>query len=70
MLTDFGGSKYSLSTEKIDTEKGIISGTTQFNSPERLNDEPYNEKNDVWAMGVTIYLLSSFVMPFDSNNRN
>jgi serine/threonine protein kinase len=60
MLTDFGGSRYSLSTEKNDTEIGFRSGTIQFNSPERLNDEPYNEKDEVWAMGVTIYLLSSF----------
>ena len=60
MLTDFGGSRYSLSTDKNDTEIGFRSGTIQFNSPERLNDEPYNEKDDVWAMGVTIYLLSSF----------
>jgi serine/threonine protein kinase len=44
-----------LSTEKNDTYAGDLSGTLLFNSPERLNDEPYKEKEDVWAMGVTIY---------------
>ena len=47
-----------------------MSGTISFNSPERLNDDQYKEKEDVWAMGVTIYLLSSFELPFDAKNRN
>ena len=70
MLTDFGASKYTLSTEKNFTEAGEFTGTISFNSPERLNDDPHREKEDVWAMGVTIYLLSSFDLPFDAKNRN
>ena len=70
MLTDFGSSKYSLSTERNLTEAGDFSGTVQFSSPERLNDDPYKEKEDVWAMGVTVYFLSSFDLPFDAKNRN
>jgi serine/threonine protein kinase len=41
-----------------------------FNSPERINDKPSKEKEDVWALGVTIYLLSSFELPFNSINRD
>ena len=70
MLTDFGSSKYQLSTEKNYTDAGELSGTLSYNSQERLNDDPYKEKEDVWAMGVTIYFLSSFVLPFDAKNRN
>ena len=70
MLTDFGSSKYQLSTEKNNTEDGDLTGTLVYNSPERLNDDPFKEKEDMWAMGVTIYFLSSFVLPFDANNRN
>jgi len=55
LLTDFGSSKYTLSTEKNYTEAGDLSGTLMFNSPERINDEPYKEKEDVWALGVTMY---------------
>ena len=54
-LTDFGSSKYSLSTEQNKTYTGDLSGTLVFNSPERINDEPTKDKEDVWAMGVTIY---------------
>ena len=70
LLTDFGSSKYTLSTEKNYTEAGDLSGTLMFNSPERINDEPYKEKEDVWALGVTMYQLSSFALPFDAKNKN
>ena len=69
MLTDFGTSKYTLSTEPQDTEKGVDSGTIAYNSPERFRDEPIKEKEDVWALGVTIYLLSSFILPYDAKNK-
>jgi len=69
MLTDFGASKYTLSTERNFTEAGDLSGTISFNSPERLNDDQYKEKEDIWAMGVSIYLLSSFELPFDAKKQ-
>ena len=71
MLTDFGSSKYLFSTEKNNTQAGDLSGTIYFSSPERLDDKSdlYKEKEDVWAMGVTIYFLSSFFMQFDAKNR-
>ena len=69
-LTDFGASKYSLSTEKNLTDAGYHSGTLVFSSPERILGKNLMEKEDVWAIGVTIYLLSSFVLPFDAENRD
>jgi serine/threonine protein kinase len=54
-LTDFGTSKYSFSTEQNYTDAGDFSGTLVFNSPERINDKPSKDKEDVWALGVTIY---------------
>ena len=69
VLTDFGTSKYSLSTEKYDTDQGLFSGTVQFNSPERFKGEMNKGKEDVWALGVTLYLLSSFALPFDAENK-
>jgi len=29
----------------------------------------HKEKEDVWAIGITLYLLSSFVLPFDEENK-
>ena len=69
-LTDFGASKYSLSTEKNLTDVGYLSGTLVYSSPERILGKNLMEKEDVWAIGVTIYLLSSFALPFDAENRD
>ena len=69
-LTDFGTSKYSFSTEQNYTDAGDFSGTLVFNSPERINDKPSKDKEDVWALGVTIYQLSSFELPFNAKNRD
>jgi hypothetical protein len=27
------------------------------------------EKEDVWALGVSLYLLSTFALPFDAENK-
>jgi serine/threonine protein kinase len=40
----------------------------QYSSPERIDDLP-SLKEDIWALGVIIYYLSSFKMPFDSENK-
>ena len=36
-----------------------------YNPPEVYRDGLYYGKEDVWALGVAIYQLSSFVLPFD-----
>lgn len=32
-------------------------GTTQYMAPEMLSMEPFNEKVDMWSLGVTLYLM-------------
>lgn len=43
-------------------------GTPYFMSPEVTQGQPYNNKADVWAMGVIIYELATLRKPFDSEN--
>ncbi len=38
-------------------------------SPELCEDKPYNEKSDVWAMGVVIYECCQHKHPFDADNQ-
>lgn len=39
-------------------------GTPSYMSPECLNGQPHNQKVDMWAMGVLLYVFLSGYMPF------
>ena len=41
-----------------------------FNSPERIKNKSSKDKEDLWGLGVTIYQLSTYVLPFDSKKKN
>lgn len=56
-LIDFGLSKIAAGVEKE------IAGTPYYMSPEMLGSK-YNEKTDMWSMGVLLYVLVSGYLPF------
>lgn len=63
-LIDFGTSvKYNKKQGKL---KGIM-GTSYYIAPEVLRDE-YDERCDVWSIGVVLYILLSGKAPFDGGN--
>ena len=64
-LGDFGISKGFKNTwEKARTK----AGTPYYLSPEIINSKPYDSKNDIWALGVLIYEMMTFKMPFNAIN--
>jgi len=44
-------------------------GTPYYLSPEICEEMPYNEKSDIWALGVILYELATFKHPFSANNQ-
>jgi serine/threonine-protein kinase len=46
------------------TEPGRVFGTPGFVPPECLAGGPYDEKGDLFALGVTLYLCRSGIFPF------
>lgn len=47
-----------------------IVGTPYYLSPELCEDKPYNEKSDVWALGVVLYeICTGGKHPFDAQNE-
>jgi calcium-dependent protein kinase len=64
-IIDFGCSK--IFNKKQGKISGMI-GTSIYCSPEVLQDE-YNEKCDVWACGVILYMLLSGFAPFDGETE-
>ena len=45
-----------------------IIGTPFYLSPELCKEKPYNEKNDVWALGCLLYELCQKTQPFKAND--
>lgn len=62
-VIDFGTS------QKFDPNKKMnqIFGTAYYIAPEVLKGE-YNEKCDLWSIGVILYILLSGKPPFDGND--
>ena len=62
-LGDFGISKGLKST--WDKARTMV-GTPYYLSPEIINSQPYDSKSDIWALGVLLYELMTFKMPFNA----
>ncbi|XP_069092810.1 serine/threonine-protein kinase Nek2-like [Pleurodeles waltl] len=43
-------------------------GTPYYMSPEQMSSELYNEKSDIWALGVVVYELCALSRPFSASN--
>ena len=64
-LGDFGIAKGFKNTwEKAKTKVG----TPYYLSPEIINSKPYDSKSDIWALGVLIYEMMTFKMPFNATS--
>ncbi|GMH45985.1 hypothetical protein BSKO_13949 [Bryopsis sp. KO-2023] len=44
-------------------------GTPYYLSPEQCENKPYNDKSDVWALGVVMYECCTKKHPFDAGNQ-
>ena len=45
-------------------------GTPYYLSPEICEDKPYNQKSDIWALGVILYEMITLSNPFSSTKGN
>jgi NIMA (never in mitosis gene a)-related kinase len=62
-LGDFGISTVLQNTVAC---ASTVCGTPYYFSPELCNNRPYNNKSDVWAMGVVLYEMLSLRRPFNA----
>lgn len=44
-------------------------GTPYYLSPELCEGKPYNEKSDIWALGVVVYEMCTGTYPFDAQSQ-
>ena len=64
-IGDLGVSK---KLNKTNFAKTFI-GTPYYLSPEICEDKPYNEKSDIWALGVILYEMCTFRHPFEAKSQ-
>ena len=38
-------------------------------SPEQCNEEGYNEKSDIWSLGIILFEMANLAPPFQANNH-
>ncbi|KAK9829475.1 hypothetical protein WJX72_006083 [[Myrmecia] bisecta] len=65
-IGDLGVSRF-LST-KSNFAKTVI-GTPYYLSPELCEEKPYNDKSDVWALGIVMYECCTGKHPFDGESQ-
>ena len=46
----------------------LVVGTPFYMAPEMLNRQKYNEKVDVWSLGIITYQLLAGVLPFEGKD--
>lgn len=71
-LADFGLSakwEKDLRKELIQSGRNKILGTSYYIAPEILAKD-YDEKCDIWSLGVLLYILVSACPPFDGKDDN
>ena len=65
-LGDMGESRVLDTESYIKTEK--IIGTPLSMAPEVVKSEGYDQRSDIWSMGVALYTMACLKPPFFDNN--
>ncbi|OQR97625.1 protein kinase [Achlya hypogyna] len=65
-LGDFGLAKELSSQSKL-AQTNV--GTPYYMSPEMVNEQTYDERSDIWALGCLLYEMATLSPPFDATNQ-
>ena len=72
-VIDFGIAKLTDESEvpgaQTTTLSGVFLGTPAYMAPERVFNQPYDGRADVYAVGVMIYEMVTGNLPFDTKSR-
>ena len=63
-IIDFGFARYFESNKMLNT----LCGTPLYMAPEIICDNNYNNKSDLWSIGIILYEIIFGVRPYNGNN--
>jgi serine/threonine protein kinase len=67
-IMDFGLAKFTQSAGL--TQVGTVMGSPAYMSPEQAAGKPVDSSTDIYALGVTLYLMFSGVLPFEGDMQS
>jgi NIMA (never in mitosis gene a)-related kinase 1/4/5 len=66
-ITESGYKLADMNVSKVN-KSGLIhtqTGTPYYASPEVWRDEPYDNRSDIWSLGIIIYEMAALKLPFN-----